>query len=49
MDSSQSALYSARLPIRAFLEKSLEGLKTRFSTRWEEDFLELMGAIWVDL
>src|SRR4051812_26500590 len=43
IDSSYISLYCARLWMRAFLEKSLAGLKTRFSTRWDSMELLLMG------
>src|SRR4051812_7108524 len=43
IDSSYISRYCARLWMRAFLEKSFAGLKTRFSTRWDSMELLLMG------
>src|SRR5215212_12224472 len=45
IDSCQSDLYSARLPMRAFLANSFAGLKTRFSTRCDSMLLLLMGKM----
>src|SRR6187402_3514128 len=44
IDSSHSVRYCAMLEMRAFLEKSFAGLKTRFSIRWDSMLL-LIGAV----